>query len=252
MQKEKTYASMRPKIQNCKILIEQICLEALKYDNTPFFPDKDILPTDCRSIRFPALRFPLFWPTLAKDPRNKPEEGFPNGRFPIGDRLVISLMRKGLSPEEVFDAYINTDYAAYSNLDRAMELTEHQLKLLDKECDVSFSRELMDRFRKEHIFIDNIHPSESILERILLKILSCTDFNLDTVQENGMSIREHVSYFIFKGTLSGRIQQPIHPAIGRHFNIPWLTEEKLYLFPPFGKITFRQYLKEYINYSPIL
>jgi hypothetical protein len=83
----------------CRVVLEQIdsghpMREAVGQD----------LARVARIVKFPPLDFNLLWPFNFNDPRNVSEPpDYPFGRFPYGDRIVVELLREGLSGSALWE-----------------------------------------------------------------------------------------------------------------------------------------------------
>ena len=83
-------------LASCAVLLEQIAHQA------PELPGKEQLPADCKVLRFPILFLSSLWQQAIDDPRNEASKSKlqPAGLWPYGDRFILKLLDRGISPEQ--------------------------------------------------------------------------------------------------------------------------------------------------------
>jgi tetratricopeptide (TPR) repeat protein len=170
------------------------------------------LPAGCRQIRFPTLWLKLLWPTYTVDPRNKPEEGFPYGRHPYGDRLVLKLVNEGVPPDEVPRRYIETDLNKIINLDRFAEMCLAELRFNDQQSDIAVAPHIESAFRKVKLFGCINHPTLRIMDWLLQQVAGAL---LDSPALGNRAEPPNAADVI------GSEEIPVHPQIIDHFKLEW-------------------------------
>jgi tetratricopeptide (TPR) repeat protein len=170
------------------------------------------LPAGCRQIRFPTLWLKLLWPTYTVDPRNKPEAGFPYGRHPYADRLVLKLVNEGVPPDEVPKRYLETDLNKLVNLDRFAEMCMAELKFNDQQSDIAVAPLIEDAFRKVKLFGCINHPTVRILDRLRWEV---ADALLETPAAPGRPELSNAADVL------GPEEIPVHPQLIEHFKLEW-------------------------------
>lgn len=227
--------------------IKQCSLFLCQYGHLQYPGFLDDLPSSCRTISFPVMRWPCLWPLERRDPRSKPEKGkffffgrYPYGRYPYGDRLVMRLLKKGLTPDEIFKRYFSRDINSVINLDELYKKNMRDGKELDAKCDLTIYRYVEQNFTKERLFWTPNHPCPGLL----------------IMQAN--QIKEKLGMKELSGSVLSRIIKnppfatyhlPIHPQVIRHFNLLWADANLKYRHYRIGWFTFEEYLKRYIEYK---
>ena len=83
-------------VQVAALLLEQV-------DPQPF-PYRDLLPSHCVTLTFPAVDLNLLWPLTCPNPLNdQPTDATPWGHFPYGDRVILDCVQRGLSVDDTLD-----------------------------------------------------------------------------------------------------------------------------------------------------
>lgn len=172
----------------------------------------DSLPPGCRQIRFPTLWLKLLWPTYTVDPRNKPEDAFPFGRYPYGDRLVLKLLDKGVSLDDLPKRYLETDLNEIINLDRYTEMCLAELRFNDQQSDIAFTPYIENTFRKRKLFGCINHPTILILDRLRHEMVSALV---------GCPAQTDPPAPANPGDVLGPEEIPLHPQIIEHFKLEW-------------------------------
>jgi hypothetical protein len=193
------------------------------------------------------MRWQSLWPLERKDPRSKPEKGrffflnqYPYGRYPYGDRLVIRLLKKGLTPAEIFKRYFSRDINSLVNLDELYKKNVMDGKELDVRCDLPIYRYVERNFKKERLFWTPNHPCPALIIKQANQIIET--LGMKRLPDS------FVSQFNKKPPL-GAYQLPIHPQVIRHFNLSWADNNLRYRHYNLGCFTFAEYLKRYIEYK---
>jgi tetratricopeptide (TPR) repeat protein len=170
------------------------------------------IATGCRQIRYPTLWLQLLWPTYAVDPRNLPEPGFPWGRYPYGDRLVMKLLAAGVPPEDVPKRYSETDLNTIVNLERFTEMSLAAMRFNDKQSDIVIAPFIERTFRKRKLFGAVNHPTQLILTQLYHGLVAAL------LEEPLAS--EHPIPANASDTL-GTEEIPLHPQIISHHQLEW-------------------------------
>ncbi len=222
------------KVRKCSLLL----LQRGHLQFPEFYND---LPSSCRKISFPILRLDSLWPLQRMDPRNKPEpkNGFEMGRYPYGDLLVIKLLKKGLTPDQVLKKYMSSNINELVNLDKTHRRNLANWKELDSKCDLPLMRYVKENFNKERLFLTVNHPCPKLLVMQINLIL-------ESLGMSGLSV-EVISDINKKPPLS-KIHLPIHPQVIRHFNLEWADIDIKYRYYDGNWYGFEEYLKRYIEF----
>ncbi len=200
------------------------------------------LPSNCRIISFPILRFTSLWPLERRDPRSipEPEKGFISGRYPYGDSLVMKLLKRGLTVEQVFEQYISTKLSDVIDIDKIHEKNLIAMKELDAKCDLPLNWYVEKNFTKQRLFLTPNHPTAELL-------IMQVNLILNSIGMKGLPVL--VKNKIKKNPPLEIIHHPIHPQVIGHFNLQWIDINAKYRHYNFGWFGFEEYLKRYIEFK---
>lgn len=222
-------------VQKCSLLLLQ--RGHLQY---PDFLDE--LPAGCRTITFPILSLRVLWPLMRKDPRNKPEpeKGYHFGLYPNGDHLVMKLLRKGLTPDQVFERYMSTNIFDLVDIEQLRETHLQDGKELDAKCDLPLCRYVGENFSRERLFWTPTHPTHSLVIKQVNQILEALHMN---------ALPDEVVTEINKHPPGENFHLPVHPQLIEYFDIKWADKNTKYRHFDKGWFSFEEYLKRYIELS---
>jgi tetratricopeptide (TPR) repeat protein len=241
-------------IENCVFLMEQLGRKPNE------FPHKELLPPDCVVTRFPYLKLNCLWPLLSHDPRNNPPTPpkFPAGRFPCGDKIVLSMLKNNIPNEDIFDEYMKTDITEHVDLSEVYQADLSRIKEVDDKCDIKVYDLIIAQFRSTRLFNSFSHPSKNIFKLLLLEILEKAGLidkdlkdkgsNASESQTLNETIIDSVDKF-FNVHNFDHEQVPVHPQVAKYFNLTWANSETRYLYFDFGYLTFSEYMQIYIDYA---
>lgn len=199
------------------------------------------LPASCRQVRFPTLWLKLLWPTYAVDPRNQPEDGFPWGRYPYGDRLVMKLLQEGVTPEEMPKRYADTDLNTIVNLDRFTEMSLAELRFNDRQSDVAIAPFIERTFRARKLFGTVNHPTMLMLQQIYVGVVASL---------LGTPPPPEVPAPADAAEVLGSEETPLHPQIIAHFKLKWAAPGMRWRYRS-AFLTPDEYLRAYAAFAPI-
>lgn len=201
------------------------------------------IPHSAEKITIPYPVFQPLWPFHCKDSRNDETmfESFrrPMGEkpfYPYGDSIVLNLMRRFDSPDDVVRFYVNKDLAEEIDLNRLLERTLETQRQKELITDIKIVDYMAENFRNHRLFTTINHCSNmgllymtnQILQR--LGILPLNNKVLDSLAE----------------LLSP--EMPIHPSIIRFFNLKYVNEHTRYIVDPYRRLNFREYVADYVRY----
>jgi hypothetical protein len=233
----------RADLAECALVLEQL-------DNANPLPDwvRDDLPADVPIVRFPPIDFNLLWPFNFVDPRNVSEPpDYPFGRFPYGDRVVIELMREGLSDGALWEAYCERSLMRLPDLGRLRGLEAQRLVARDAAVDIMVSDLVLANHRDKPLFWTINHPTGWLLGRVLARLLRAAQERLgaepdDETEEQALQLFSSWEPF-------GHQHQPIHPEVARRLGLKWWTPERTYQYFDGTRLTFDEFMMRYIRFS---
>jgi len=243
---EVVYASSFIHPQNGKIeisdqIIEQASILLLQQGHLQFPEFYDKLPDQCKVIKFPLLLFPALWPFDMRDPRNKlePENGCPFGRYPNGNKIVISLLRRGMDKNEIIEKFFSIDILNKINMKKTFEKTYEHGNELDIKSDVKTYKYIFENFKKQRLFWKPNHPTEELLIFQADQILNVLNLKVPPTIKKKILERRPLS----------RLHLPIHPQIIDYFELEWIEKDSKYRHFDLGEFTYEEYYKKYIKFD---
>lgn len=192
-----------------------------------------------RVITFPHLHFELLWPLSCINPFDKPEPGFPHGRFPYGDSYVVNCVRSETPPDEILGFYQTERWpSTWPNLNRLFQAESARLAAIDAASDVKIGSFILKRFRTERLFHNANAPSDVLLHELAARLASVVSAE---VPANTATPRA-------RGTLA-TIEVPIHPAVAAHFHLEWYAPDLRYAYFDQAPISSDEYFRRLIAQS---
>lgn len=219
-------------VESCSILWEQ-------FDNSNPFPHHDILPASAQRLMFPGIDMNCLWPFNSRDPLNAPEPNLPFGRFPYGDRLIISLMNQGLSREAVLQAYDDKAWEAKDQLARLFEIDMVRQDQREAKCDITFRDHLVEGLRQTRTLWTHNHPTIETLKVLFGRLSAATWENRIPDWERELaSFPDPYAY----------LQMPVHAVVAEAFSLSWWRPDYEYVLPGYGPMTYDDYLRAYVDW----
>lgn len=215
-------------IRNCACYVRETRL-----DEQEGYFDESRLPAACTRIRFPPFLFKPLWPLTQDDPRNRPQEGYPQGLFPHGDSWIIDRLEKGFSLESIAEQYVELDVNSILDLDRYFELCMAESKFRDSQSDIPLSNFIAAHFREQRLFTNINHPAKVLFAQMYRPLreslgLPCTPDMLERLPEEAR-------------------EAPLHPSVINHFQLQWVSKDSVYLYHGV-KVTFEEYIRHYLAF----
>jgi hypothetical protein len=225
----------------CKVAFEQI------ESGNPLPVDlRARLSSDVDVIKFPPLDFNVLWPFNFVDPRNVSEPpDYPFGRYPYGDRIVVELLREGLTGADLWDAYKKRSVEKLPSLPRLMEHEKKRLLARDARSDVKLGQLVIENYETVPLFWTINHPTGWLLARALGEVLNASKGPLGLADDVGAkAARAFAAYEPF-----AHEHQPIHPEVGRQLGLKWWSEDLRYRYFDGSMNTFEQFMLRYIDFK---
>ena len=197
-----------------------------------------LLPPHATLIRFPMVGFNVFWPSMSRDYSPALDRVSQKAIFHFADRDIIRLWRKDLPTEQIIDTTFASEPASRDLLYRSLEMWTQSYVIQEQGCDVAISDLILKIIFERETFYWPTHCSNevifSLVDRILVKLgkrqllPECSSAS-DTLHD---------------------WELPIHPAVANAFSLKYAPPDRAYLMPDGRRLTFREYLREYIDYLP--
>ncbi len=189
-----------------------------------------------RALRFPISLCPPLWPPHVTTTHAEP--GFPWGRFPYGDLVLLDLVKRELDDDRVLHKYLRMDFAAMYPLQRLAELWRYQLDKFDAESDIQIADFVWSHFRQRRLFWTVYHATNEIFGYILRELLARTIGDVIP--------KDELTHALQSIELNDEMT-PIHPSVVRHFGLQWVTDELVYNSCE-GPLPMEQWYAAYLRY----
>lgn len=227
-------------VADCAVLCEQ--------HDPQGFRQRENLPEDCFTVKFPALDLNVLWPFNCPNPFNAPEPPvFPFGRFPYGDRVIVAAIDKGLPPGEILDCYLNRWNDYKPDLERLLLLERARVSARDTHCDVKMAERVLGQFEKRRLFWAINHPTNVLLEELIEGILgACGRINPLFVDADIASTL--TNHFGPTGPL-GAVNIPVHPRVAEHLRLEWYAPNETFRTWDGTRYSYEGYLEAMIAQS---
>ncbi len=209
-------------LENCSIFIHQYLGEHWGEHSTDALLKK--LPAHAQSLCIPNMFFQNYWPLWTNATS-----------MAYGDILLEHLAQGNLKASEILHIYLHGNLNSKYDLDQL--ILPSQQREIEKEKHSSITTlDIIDEYwRKEQLFHTVNHPGPRLMLHVADSVLS--HFGFDQVPE----FTRKAFY-----ALNEEFIHPIHPQVGKCFNLPFATKERLYNV--YGqKLTFEQYTNAYIH-----
>ncbi len=183
------------------------------------------LPDGVELVRFPYLEARCVWPLAGSDPRNRPEDLYPDGRYGFSDRHAAALSDSGGSDDELYGAYLARSQAALPDLDAALIADLAMMATRDALCDVRFTLFFIDGFRRGKLLHAPASPTGAsyrwLAERLAERLAPRA--GLDPAAAAAAVARQAHG-------LQGISQHqfPVHPGVATHFGLDWCDAATAY------------------------
>jgi hypothetical protein len=215
---------------SCAILCEQV--------DWNDFSERDRLPSDCVTVRFPSLDLSVLWPFYAYNPYNERR----GERFTFNDRIVVRLLERGMGAQEALAYYLNEWDQYKVDMNRLMEIERVRWEKRDARCDIKMGEVILARFRNERLFWSVNHPTRPFLYMLVQRIVDAL-----SVIEPALSGIRMVDSPMAVGMEGGAM--PIHPEIAKALGLTWYDPDERYWQSAEVAYTFEEYYAELIRYG---
>lgn len=224
-------------LERCAILLEQ---KGIREE----FGQSAMLPETCLIRRFPTLGLKLLWPLECYDDRNRPEEGFPFGRFPYGDRVALQLAREGWTGEAGLRRYREASRPELGDLNRLLQEETERLTGTDALCDISMGDYILKNFRQKRLFWTSNHPTLDLLVDAFDALMRTMPLSEPTLEGYDRVLDDLRAESHFQD-----YHQPIHPTVAEHFGLEWCSSEMSYNYHNRAQWNFEEFMIRYLKYE---
>ncbi len=178
-----------------------------------------------RAVRLPNLFFKGYWPLWTNA-----------SSMHFGDVYLDYLTDQGLDAAEIAHLYLRASLDRLYDLDGLVA----ESQALERERERGSVIELVDyveaHWKEEQLFASVNHPGPRLLRMVADAVLG--ELGLPDLPGGAAPDGELAC--------DAQFELPVHPAVGRHFGLPFVSEERRY--PVYGKmLTFRQYALCYVD-----
>lgn len=234
-------------LERCTLLIE----EASPWYRMLSDEERNVLPPDCRHVLVPTIHFNSLWPLMVVDPRNVPLPHIPSGMIPFSraDRLVLEIMRTEPDRSKWVDKYFSTDISTIVNVARNHTLELNNLFMRESNCDVRVAAYIASTFREKRLFYTHHHPGPDLLSFALIQLLSHPAVRELETKSFSAAVEGAFNWVMACQAPFKVEAAPIHPAVARHFNLPWFSSDMTYPWQ-LKEYTFEEWVRFCFAYDP--
>ena len=182
------------------------------------------LPRDARCLQIPNMFFKGYWPFWTN-----------TGPLDFGDSFLDRLAEQGLSKAEAIHVYLRGKLETKFDLDAIAAATLERERDKERAAAIKTADFVAAHWRERQLFTSVNHPVPELLIRVADGILAA--IHLPPVPETARRACP---------PCDADFDLPIHPAVGRHFGLPFVSEQRQYNI--FGHpMTFAQYAARYMD-----
>jgi tetratricopeptide (TPR) repeat protein len=226
----------RSAIESADLIVEQL------FDVKPQV-DVGGLATTTPRIFIPMVTATFLWPFAGSPhPRNVSCPFLPGGPYPgeASDSYLNRLILAGVEPEEAVEDYANLDVNNRVKLDRLFEIVLDRQCSRDASADYRIADVIEQHFRTEQIFLSPYHPNVRVATALAAQLFEKLGARRDEIDR--MQYCTQITPF-------PKSELPIHPGVGRHFGINFVTPDRRYRYMNEGSFTFREFALRYMRYE---
>ena len=199
-------------------------------------------------VPVPLVSATFLWPFAGSaHPLNADSPHLSGGPYPgeLGDGFLNRMIRDAVAPEIALERYRQHDFGGPAALDRRYELIMDQQRQRDEACGYAIAGEIEARFRQVPLFLSPHHPRQPItlmLAQQCFARIGAPQHCIDRLTRD------------MPGFLSPQEEQPIHPAVARHFGLAYIADDTLYELRGEGRFSFDEWVLRYMRctWSPEL
>jgi hypothetical protein len=193
-------------------------------------------PSTCPILSYPNPVLPSLWPfdgfSGALDPNILAKLG-PSAPSYFHDMALAELRTIEPDPARRLQRYRQMDFPLARKANRTGIIEMHYVQAVDQECFSDLRYRIPENIKKQQLFYNSTHPSHHILQYLC-------EFVWERIGIDGAPPR-------FEGTDGWRgAAVPVHPEIAKSFGLEWATEDTLYSFHDWGRLTWEAWVKRYI------
>jgi tetratricopeptide (TPR) repeat protein len=194
-------------------------------------------------VTVPLVSAAFLWPFAGSaHPLNADSPHLSGGPYPgeLGDGFLNRMIKDGVPPEVALERYRQHDLGGPAALDRRYDIVMDQQRQRDAVCGYSVADEIDARFRQEPVFLSPHHPRQPItmlLAQQCFARIGAPQCSIDMLTRN------------MPGFLFPQDEQPIHPAVARHFGLAYINNETLYEWRGEGRFSFDEWVLRYMRYT---
>lgn len=168
--------------------------------------------------------------------------------FRYTDQNVVKMLKQGMGENEILREISNENFYDKSYLDTLIEKMKQYNKNIDNVSDIHMADYIMDNFKKKKLFLDGVHFSEFFIWQIIKEILKEIH---EEVEWNQIE-EKNLLYELSKENAVWENECPIYPSVWKNLGIEWVNEKTEYTMVKFHKtekVSFDEYMINYINYT---
>jgi len=212
-------------------------------EQVPFAFDGS-MPSDMKTVTFPALDLGVLWPFQTHDPLFGPDGEHEYGLFPYGDRLLIQVAEEGLSGEAGLARAHEFAQRGATDIDRRLDLEMLRLARREQKAHVRMAAFVISTLKAERLFWAYNHPTRRLLGELLNRLTLATWPQSRDHAHPLHRIGDRV--FAQWDPLDG-LHVPVAASVAQALRLAWWHEDMLYRFHGDRTLTAREYAMLYLS-----
>ncbi len=203
------------------------------------------LSKECRIIRVPLITFNGYHPrtegtTGEENPYQITSIKTYYGTFMVPDCNVNRLILEGKSCSEIVKILGDIDFYSKSWLEENFQKEIKKLRLAERLADIKFVDFLLEKHKKERLFLNETHISNLVIIELAKKVLDFIAFENKLPEE-----------WLKKEQLLYTTEIPIYPSVIEHLDLEIYKNNpkyRLFTFENEIDMSFEEYLERYYEY----
>ena len=185
------------------------------------------LPKGAELVRFPYLEGRCFWPLAGSDPRNVPEDLYPEGRYLFSDRCAAALADTAGSDDVLYERYLALSATEPAHLDAALIADLAMMATRDALCDIRFTLFFLERFRHTKLLHAPASPTGTSYQWLAMQLAERLAPRLG---DDPAAVAAAVARQAHGLEGIAQHQFPVHPQVAAHLGLLWATPDGGYRF----------------------
>jgi len=206
------------------------------------------LPSSCKIIRLPIIRFFGIWPQINPN-HTKYENAYYvqpvnkyDGAFIGGDVILNAFIENNESIDEILRKVTSLTLFQRDVVYRRLMLALRQIEYSEEDCDFSIVPYVKSNYQRKRLFKDYLHIANPIVIQYIFQLCQKLDMHL-TLDLIESYITDDLHVYT---------EMPVYPAVADILNIEWVSDDTRYCIRSYNGVRyvdFLSYVKWYCEYT---